>query len=147
MPKRTARTAWNGSLQEGAGQVELSSSRAGTFDVSFPKRAAEHADGTTSPEELIAAAHSSCYAMQLSALIAAAGGTPEALHIQADVTLGPDAADGGFKLTGIKLTVRGEVEGLDEAAFHQAAEAAKAACPVSKALTGTTITLDAGLEQ
>ncbi len=146
MPKRTARTAWNGSLQEGAGQVELSSSRAGTFDVSFPKRAAEHADGTTSPEELIAAAHSSCYAMQLSALIAEAGGTPQSLDVTAEVSLGPDP-DGGFAITGIALTVRGEVEGLDEAAFHQAAEAAKAACPVSKALTGTTITLDAGLEQ
>jgi len=146
VPKRTARTAWNGSLQEGAGQVELSSSRAGTFDVSFPKRAAEHADGTTSPEELIAAAHSSCYAMQLSALIAEAGGTPQSLDVMAEVSLGPDPA-GGFAITGIVLTVRGEVEGLDEAAFHQAAEAAKAACPVSKALTGTTITLDAGLEQ
>jgi osmotically inducible protein OsmC len=146
VPKRTARTAWNGSLQEGAGQVELTSSRAGTFDVSFPKRAAEHADGTTSPEELIAAAHSSCYAMQLSALIAEAGGTPQSLDVTAEVSLGPDP-DGGFAITGIALTVRGEVEGLDEAAFHQAAEAAKAACPVSKSLTGTTITLDAGLEQ
>lgn len=146
MPKRTACTAWNGSLQEGAGQVELSSSGAGTFDVSFPKRAAEDADGTTSPEELIAAAHSSCYAMQLSALIAEAGGTPQSLDVTAEVSLGSDP-DGGFAITGIALTVRGEVEGLDEAAFHQAAEAAKAACPVSKALTGTTITLDAGLEQ
>jgi len=146
VPKRTARTAWNGSLQEGAGQVELSSSGAGTFDVSFPKRAAEDADGTTSPEELIAAAHSSCYAMQLSALIAEAGGTPQSLDVTAEVSLGPDPK-GGFAITGIALTVRGEVEGLDEAAFHQAAEAAKAACPVSKALTGTTITLDAGLEQ
>ena len=60
MPTRTARTAWNGTLEEGAGQVELSSSKAGTFDVSFPKRAADEAGGTTSPEELIAAAHSSC---------------------------------------------------------------------------------------
>jgi osmotically inducible protein OsmC len=146
VPTRIARTAWNGNLQEGAGQVELSSSGAGTFDVSFPKRAAEDADGTTSPEELIAAAHSSCYAMQLSALIAEAGGTPQSLDVTAEVSLGPDPK-GGFAITGIALTVRGEVEGLDEAAFRQAAEAAKAACPVSKALTGTTITLDAGLEQ
>ncbi|MGI5126096.1 OsmC family peroxiredoxin [Pseudonocardia sp. CA-107938] len=146
MPTRTARTAWNGSLQEGSGQVELSSSGVGTYDVSFPKRAADDADGTTSPEELIAAAHSSCYAMQLSALIAEAGGTPQALDVTAEVTLGPDPA-GGFAITGIALTVRGEVDGLDEAAFRQAAEAAKAACPVSKALTGTTITLEAGLEQ
>ena len=66
--------------------------------------------------------------------------------MSADVTLGPDKADGGFKLTGIKLTVRGEVEGLDEAAFADAAEKAKAGCPVSKALTGVDITLDAALE-
>ncbi len=145
MPTRTARTAWNGTLEQGAGQVELTSSGVGTYDVSFPKRAAENADGTTSPEELIAAAHSSCYAMQFSALIAQAGGTPQSLDVQADVTLGPDPA-GGFRISGIKITVRGEVEGMDEAKFKEVAGAAKASCPVSKALTGTTITLDAGLE-
>ena len=145
MPTRTARTAWTGGLQDGSGQVELSSSKVGTFDVSFPKRAADDAGGTTSPEELIAAAHSSCYAMQFSALIAQEGGTPQSLDVQADVTLGPDPA-GGFAISGIKITVRGEVEGMDEAKFKEAAEAAKAGCPVSKALTGTTITLDAGLE-
>jgi lipoyl-dependent peroxiredoxin len=145
MPTRTARTAWTGTLQEGSGKVELSSSKIATYDVSFPKRAADYADGTTSPEELIAAAHSSCYAMQLSSLVAAAGGTPVALDVQADVTLGPDPA-GGFRLTGILLTVRGEVEGLDAAGFEKAAQDAKAGCPVSKALTGVEITLDAALE-
>ncbi len=100
----------------------------GTYDVSFPKRAADEAGGTTSPEELIAAAHSACYAMQFSAIIAEKGGTPQALDVSADVSLGPDSA-GGFKLTGIKLTVRGEVEGLDEAGFTAAAEEAKASCP------------------
>ncbi|MDI6629009.1 MAG: OsmC family protein [Rhodococcus sp. (in: high G+C Gram-positive bacteria)] len=144
MPTRTSRTAWNGTLEQGSGQVELSSSGAATFDVSFPKRAAENADGTTSPEELIAAAHSSCYAMQLSALIAEAGGTPQSLEVTADVSLGPD--EPGFKLTGIKLTVRGEVEGLDADGFAEAAQAAKETCPVSKALTGVDITLDAALE-
>jgi osmotically inducible protein OsmC len=144
MPTRTARTAWNGSLQEGSGQTELTSSGVGTFDVSFPKRAADEADGTTSPEELIAAAHSACFAMQLSGNIAEAGGTPQSLDVTADVSLGPDKA-GGFRLTGIKLTVRGEVDGLDAAGFEKAAQAAKEGCPVSKALTGTTITLDAGL--
>ena len=79
MPTRTAQTHWTGSLQEGSGQVELTSSGVGTYDVSFPKRAADEAGGTTSPEELIAAAHSSCYAMQLSAFIAEAGGTPQTL--------------------------------------------------------------------
>ena len=145
MPTRTARTAWNSGLQDGSGQVELSSSKVGTFDVSFPKRAAEDAGGTTSPEELVAAAHSSCYAMQLSNLVAQAGGTPQALEVTADVTLGEDKEAGGFKLTGIKLTVRGEVDGLNAEQFAQAAQAAKEGCPVSKALAGVEITLDAKL--
>ena len=144
MPTRTARTAWNGTLQDGSGQVELSSSGVGTYEVSFPKRAAENADGTTSPEELIAAAHSACYAMQLSAFVAEAGGTPQSLDVKADVSLGPDP-DGGFRLTGITLTVEGEVDGLDADGFEQAAQKAKAGCPVSKALTGVEITLQASL--
>ena len=146
MPTRTARTAWNGGLQDGSGQVELSSSKVGTYDVSFPKRAAEDAGGTTSPEELVAAAHSSCYAMQLSNLVAQAGGTPQALDVQADVSLGPDPA-GGFRLTGINHTVRGEVDGINAEQFAAAAQAAKEGCPVSKALTGVDITLDAALEE
>jgi osmotically inducible protein OsmC len=146
MPTRTARTAWNGTLEQGSGQVELSSSRTGTFEVSFPKRAADEAGGQTSPEELVAAAHSACFAMQLSANIAEAGGTPQALAVSADVSLGPDQANGGFRLTGIRLTVRGEVDGLDATGFEKAAQAAKAGCPVSKALTGVDITLDAALE-
>jgi osmotically inducible protein OsmC len=144
MPTRTARMAWNGGLQDGSGQVELSNSKAGTFDVSFPKRAADEAGGTTSPEELVAAAHSSCFAMQLSNVIAEAGGTPQSLEVTADVSLGPDPA-GGFRLTGIALKVVGDVEGLDAAAFEQAAQAAKTGCPVSKALTAVDITLDASL--
>ena len=145
MPTRTARTAWNGNLLEGSGQVELSSSGVGTYEVSFPKRAADDADGTTSPEELIAGAHSACYAMALSNAVAQAGGTPQALDVRADVTLGPDPA-GGFMITGIKLTVRAEVEGLDEAGFAKAAQGAKEGCPVSKALAAVDITLDAALE-
>ncbi|QNG17379.1 OsmC family protein [Rhodococcus triatomae] len=144
MPTRTARTAWNGSLQDGGGQVELTSSGLATFEVSFPKRAADDAGGATSPEELIAAAHSSCFAMQLSALIGESGGTVQNLDVRADVSLGPD--DPGFKLTGIVLTVRGEVDGLDETGFQNAAQEAKRTCPVSKALTGVEITLDAALE-
>ena len=144
MPTRTARTAWNGGLQDGSGQIELSSSGVGTYDVSFPKRAADEAAGTTSPEELIAAAHSSCYAMQLSNEIAEAGGTPQSLEVTADVALGPDPS-GGFRLTGISLTVVGEVDGLDAAGFEKAAQAAKIGCPVSKALTGVDITLEASL--
>ena len=144
MPTRTARTAWTGTLMEGTGHVELVSSQLATYEVTFPQRTAEEADGTTSPEELIAAAHSSCFAMQLSGNIGRAGGTPIALDVQADVTIGPDPA-GGLHLTGITLTVRGDVEGLDAAGFQEAAEAARVGCPISKALTGVEITLDAAL--
>jgi lipoyl-dependent peroxiredoxin len=144
MAVRTARTAWHGTLQEGSGQVELSSSTIGTYEVSFPKRTAEQADGTTSPEELIAAAHSSCFAMALSNEIGKAGGTPHALDVRADVTLGQQ--DGGPAITTSKLTVRGEVEGLDAQAFQEAAQRAKEGCPVSRALAGVDISLDATLD-
>jgi lipoyl-dependent peroxiredoxin len=141
MPTRTANTAWTGTLEQGSGQVEMTSSGIGTFEVSFPKRAADDAGGTTSPEELIAAAHSACYAMSLSNLVARAGGTPTTLDVRADVSLGPDPA-GGFRLTGITLDVSGDVDGLDAAGFQSAAEEAKASCPVSKALAGVEITLN-----
>ena len=144
MPTRSARTAWNGTLQEGSGQVELSSSKVGTYEVSFPKRTADEAGGTTSPEELIAAAHSSCYAMALSSEIGKAGGTPQSLAVRADVTLGQQ--DGAPTITTIKLTVRGEVDGLDADGFQQAAQAAKVGCPVSKALSAVDISLDAALD-
>ncbi|CAN5204885.1 OsmC family peroxiredoxin [soil metagenome] len=144
MATRSAHTDWNGTLQDGSGQVELTSSGTGSYQVSWPKRTADEAEGTTSPEELIAAAHSSCYAMQLSAMIAEAGGTPQSLDVTADVSFGPDSA-GGFRLTGIKLTVRGQVDGLDADTFATAADGAKDTCPVSKALTGVDITLDAAL--
>ena len=143
MAIRTAHTSWTGGLNDGSGTVELASSGIGTFDVSFPKRTADNADGTTSPEG-IAAAHSSCLAMQMSGVIAASGGTPRSLEITADVSLGPDPA-GGLRLTGIALTVRAVVEGLDADGFAAAAQTAKETCPVSKALTGVAITMDAAL--
>jgi osmotically inducible protein OsmC len=145
MTVRSARTAWTGTLQDGSGRTELASSGLGTFDVSWPKRTSDSADGSTSPEELIAAAHASCYAMAFSGGIAKAGGTPQSLDVTADVSFGPDPA-GGFKITGIKLTVRGRVDGMDAAGFEKAAQEAKVGCPVSKALTGVDITLDASLE-
>ena len=144
MAVRVASTQWSGGLQDGSGQVTLVSSGVGTYAVSFPRRAADDAEGVTSPEELIAAAHSSCYSMALSNELTQAGGTVNSLVTQADVTLGPDPA-GGVRISGVKLTVRGQVSGLDNDAFIKAAEAAKVGCPVSKALTGTTITLDAAL--
>ena len=144
MTTRTARTAWNGTLADGSGQVELTSSRVGTFDVSWPRRTSEKAGGVTSPEELIAAAHSSCFAMELSGLLGQAGGTPQSLEVTADVSFAPDPS-GGFHIDGIVLRVRGEVEGLDAAAFEKVAQEAKVSCPVSKALTGVAISLDAAL--
>jgi osmotically inducible protein OsmC len=140
---RTSKTHWEGSLMEGAGQVALESSGVGTYDVTWASRANE-ANGKTSPEELIAAAHSACFAMSLSNEIGKAGGTPQALDVSADVTLGQK--DGGLAITRIALTVRAEVEGLDADAFQQAAQTAKAGCPVSKALAAVDITLDAALE-
>lgn len=145
MPQRSAHTSWTGGLQDGTGHVALTSSGAGDYDVSFPKRAADDAAGTTSPEELIAAAHSSCYAMQLSALVAAAGGSAIVLEVDATVSLQPDPA-GGFRISGVEIKVRGTVDGIDDATFRQVANDAKEQCPVSKALTGTTITLDAALK-
>ncbi|MHB1970221.1 MAG: OsmC family peroxiredoxin [Acidimicrobiales bacterium] len=145
MPTRSARTIWTGGLQDGSGRTELVSSGLGTYDVSFPRRSAESAEGYTSPEELIAAAHASCYAMALSGGLGRAGATSIGLSVEADVSLGPDPA-GGFRISGVVLRVRGRVEGIDETAFLTAAEAAKAGCPVSKALTGTEITLDAALD-
>jgi osmotically inducible protein OsmC len=141
MPTRTATTTWTGGLQDGAGTLELVSSGVGTYPVSFPKRAADDAGGTTSPEELIAAAHSSCFAMQFAAMLGAAGGSGQSLEVGADVSLGPDPA-GGFRITGITLTVRGSAQGVTPAEFAKIAEDAKAGCPVSKALAGTVISLE-----
>ena len=111
MPTRTARTMWTGGLEDGTGHVQLVSSGAGSYDVSFPRRAADDAGGVTSPEELIAAAHTACFAMQFSALLGAAGGSNQSLDVQADVTLRPDPA-GGFRISGITLTVSGSADGI-----------------------------------
>ncbi|MGW2179559.1 OsmC family protein [Streptomyces sp. NPDC001732] len=136
---RQAHTVWEGNLVEGKGVVTLDSSGIGSYDVSWPSRA-EKANGKTSPEELIAAAHSSCFSMALSHGLTAAGTPPTQLTTTADVTFQP-----GTGITGIHLVVQGEVPGLDEAGFVAAAENAKVNCPVSQALTGTTITLSASL--
>ncbi|MFD4328428.1 OsmC family peroxiredoxin [Nocardioides sp. NPDC058538] len=136
---RTATTVWEGSLFEGAGKVTLDSSGLGTYDVTWVARSQEPS-GKTSPEELIAAAHSSCFSMAFSNGLADNGTPPTSLQTSADVEFTP-----GKGITGIKLTTRGVVEGLDNDAFVRLAEAAKAGCPVSQALAGTTITLDAAL--
>ncbi len=136
---RTAHTVWEGNLIEGNGVVTFDSSGIGQQPVSWPSRA-EKANGKTSPEELIAAAHSSCFSMALSHGLTGAGTPPTKLVTSADVTFQP-----GEGITGIHLTVEGTVPGLDEEGFAAAAEDAKKNCPVSQALTGTTITLSAKL--
>ncbi|HET6357536.1 MULTISPECIES: OsmC family protein [unclassified Streptomyces] len=136
---RTAHTIWEGDLLKGSGEVTLDSSGNGTFAVSWPART-EQPGGKTSPEELIAAAHSSCYSMAFSNILAKAGHAPTRLETKADVTFVP-----GEGITGSHITVRGEVPGLDKDRFLELAEDAKKNCPVSQALAGTTITLTAEL--
>ena len=143
MTERNATTQWTGSLQSGSGAVTLDSSNAGRFPVTWASRA-ESPNGRTSPEELIAAAHSSCYSMQLSGLLGAAGTPPESIDTSAEVSFGPKGD--GFAITGIALTVRAKVPGASAEDFQAAAQKAKEICPVSAALTGTTITLDATLD-
>ena len=135
---RTARAHWEGSLMEGAGQVTLESSGVGTFDVSWPSRA-EKANGKTSPEELLGAAHATCFSMALSHALAGAGTPPTSIDTSADVTFQP-----GTGITGIILKVSGIVPGITSADFTTAAEAAKVACPVSQALAATPISLEVG---
>ena len=134
---RTAEAHWEGSLFEGQGEVELVSSGLGHFEVTWATRA-EQPSGHTSPEELIAAAHSSCFNMALSNVLAQGGNPPTSLDTRADVTFQP-----GEGITGIKLTVTGVVPGITAEQFEAAAEDARKNCPVSKAITGTTITLEA----
>jgi len=136
---RNARAHWEGSLMEGSGTVELTSSGLDTFDVTWPSRA-EEPNGKTSPEELIAAAHSTCFSMALSHGLAQAGTPPTTVDTSADVTFQP-----GKGITGIKLTVQAAVPGLTDEQFQAAAQDAKVNCPVSQALTGTEITLEASL--
>ncbi|HPJ19042.1 MAG TPA: OsmC family peroxiredoxin [Actinomycetota bacterium] len=132
---RSALTIWNGSLLEGSGQVTLDSSGVGSFPVSWPARS-EEPGGMTSPEEMIAAAHSSCFAMALSNALAKAGSTPAQLETKAEVDFQP-----GVGITEIRLHVKGDVPGLDAQGFEAAAEDAKENCPVSQALKAVAIKL------
>lgn len=136
---RTAAAHWEGSLMEGRGEVTLESSGAGTFQVTWPSRA-EQPDGRTSPEELIAAAHSTCFSMALSHALAQAGTPPTSLDTQAAVTFQP-----GTGITGIALSVVGDVPGLTAEQFEAAAQGAKEGCPVSQALKAVPVTLEARL--
>jgi len=139
--ERTAQVTWNGDLLSGIGEIaEVPSGAFGPLQVSWPART-EAPGGKTSPEELIAAAWASCFAMALSNGLAKAGTPPEQLETSATVTFQP-----GEGITRGVLTVRGTVPGLDEAGFRAAADDAKANCPVSKALSGIPdVTLEASL--
>ena len=136
---RNASTHWEGTLFEGAGKVTLESSGIGTYDVSWASRA-EDANGKTSPEELIAAAHSSCFSMALSNGLAKAGTPATSLDTSAAVDFVP-----GTGITEIRLTVKGVVPGMSEDDFVAAAEGAKVGCPVSQALAAVPIKLEASL--
>ena len=140
MAKRTAAVSWQGGLFDGAGTIESSGSGAlGKLPVTWAARA-ESSDGKTSPEELIAAAHASCFAMAFSLLLAEGGTPPEELDVQTTVTFVP-----GTGITKSELEVSGRVPGLSEEAFLAKAEQAKTNCPVSQALKGLEITLTARL--
>jgi osmotically inducible protein OsmC len=138
--ERKAHTTWTGDLKSGRGEFDLESSHAVEHEqVTFASRF-EQPGGKTSPEELIAAAHATCFSMALANGLAEAGHAPTKLETDAQVTL-----DGGA-ITAVHLTVRGQVDGLDESGFEQAAQQAKENCPVSKALAAVPeITLDASL--
>jgi osmotically inducible protein OsmC len=139
---RRADVTWSGSLMEGSGVIRSTTSGAlGELQVSWPARSEDATGGTTSPEELIAAAHAVCFSMALSHGLAQAGNAPDELRTSATVTFQP-----GTGITRIALAVEGSVPGIDASAFEQAAETAKENCPVSKALASVPeITLDARL--
>jgi osmotically inducible protein OsmC len=132
---RNARAHWEGTLLEGQGTVELTSSGIGTYPITWASRA-ESADGRTSPEELIAAAHASCFSMALSHGLATSGNPAISLNTSVEVDFQP-----GVGITEIRITLSGEAENLDAEGFKAAAEDAKANCPVSKALAAVPITL------
>ena len=140
--ERKAEVTWHGDLMSGSGTVDsVTSGAVGGLDVSWPSRS-EEPNGLTSPEELIAAAHATCFSMALSHGLAQGGHAPEQLDTSATVTFQP-----GEGITKIALEVDGRVPGMDDAAFAEAAQQAKDNCPVSKALTGVPeITLSARLQ-
>jgi osmotically inducible protein OsmC len=131
---RHAEVVWRGDLTSGSGEVVSSGSGAlSNLGVSWSSRT-ESSDGSTSPEELIAAAHASCFSMALSNGLAQAGHAPDQLDVSAVVTF--EQVEGGWKVARSELDVRGKVPGMEEAAFQEAAEQAKEGCPVSGALKG-----------
>jgi lipoyl-dependent peroxiredoxin len=138
-----ASTRWEGDLATGSGTTAFESGVIPEVPVSWASRT-ERAAGKTSPEELLAGAHSSCFSMALAHELAQAGTPPQGLDVSATVTFAP--VEDGFAVQSSKITVRGRVPGIDQAAFERAASAAGEGCPVSKALAGVAISVDATLE-
>lgn len=131
--ERRAQVQWKGNLNEGVGRVTVGTGVLPPFDVSWPSRV-EDPQGRTSPEELIAAAHASCFSMALSNEMDTRGSAPERLDVTAACTI--EVGDSGANITTMRLTVRAEAPGMSREDFRQAVEAAKTGCPVSKALAG-----------
>ena len=138
---RTARSVWKGSVTQGGGKVSAVTSGVFTdLDVTLPTRSGEEAQGNTSPEELIAAAHASCYSMALSAGLTRSGTPPDSLDVSASVTF--DMVDGAPTVTTSVLSVTGSVPGITAGQFAEAAETAKNGCPISRALASVAISLE-----
>ena len=138
---RNANAVWEGGLKDGRGKISTDSGVLKEAQYSFGTRF-ENGIGTN-PEELIAAAHAGCFSMALSAQLGGMGITPESIATTSSVTL--EKVEGGFGITKIHLDVTAKIPGVDEAKFHEAANNAKAGCPVSKVLSGAEITMDAKL--
>lgn len=142
--KRTSEAVWNGTGMEGSGTLSSTSGVLSQTPYSFKARF-QNEDGKagTNPEELIAAAHAGCFAMQLSFMLTGAGFAPTSLNAKSSVEM--EQAGAGFKISGIKLVVEGNVPGISAEQFDQIANEAKTVCPVSQALSALPITLDAKL--
>jgi osmotically inducible protein OsmC len=140
MAVRTARAQWDGSLQEGKGTMALGS---GAFSGAYSFQSRFEEGTGTNPEELIAAAHAGCFSMALTAAPGRGGFSPQGVKTEARVHL--MKGEGGFSITKIELDTEATVPGIDEAKFQEIADGAKKGCPVSKALAGTEITLNAKL--
>jgi osmotically inducible protein OsmC len=142
MAERSATTAWDGNLAHGNGVLNGNSGALHDLSVTWASRT-ERSDGKTSPEELVAAAHCSCFSMALANELSQGGNDPEHLEVTAKVTL--DQKDGAPTVTTSELTVSGRVPGIDQSAFEQAAQSAGQNCPISRALAGVEITVNATL--
>jgi osmotically inducible protein OsmC len=141
---RQAKVTWEGDLPSGKGFVSAASGAFSSLPVSWAART-ESSDGKTSPEELVAAAHASCFSMALSARLGRGGTPPERLEVEAAVTF--DKVEAGWKVTSSALRVKGKVPGIDDSAFQEAAEDAKDGCPISQALKGNVdLSVEATLE-